>query len=76
MGDGVEDVVNMVAEVENWVGDDRLCGSNTSRQQGQSRRQRQGRLELLHCRLLQSEMREEDVDLLKLKIDFLFCFLH
>lgn len=30
-GDGVEDVVNVVAEVENWVGDDRLGGCDARR---------------------------------------------
>ncbi len=29
-GDGVEDVVNVVAEVEDRIGYDRLCGGNAS----------------------------------------------
>ncbi len=31
-GDGVEDVVNVVAEMENRVSDDRLCGGDAGRQ--------------------------------------------
>lgn len=30
-GHGVEDVVNVVAEVENWISYDRLGGGNASR---------------------------------------------
>lgn len=53
-GDGVEDVVNVVAEVEDWISYDRLGWGDASRQQRQSCGQRQRRLQLLHCEFLQS----------------------
>lgn len=52
--DGVEDVVDVVAQMEHWVGYDCLGGSDASGQQRQRRGQRQRRLELLHCCLLQN----------------------
>lgn len=55
--DGVEDVTNVVAEVKDRVGDDGLGGGNASRQQRQRRGQRQRRLQLFDCKLLQSETR-------------------
>lgn len=55
--DGVEDVPNVVAEVKDRVGDDGLGGGNASRQQRQRRGQRQRRLQLFDCKLLQSEIR-------------------
>ena len=54
-GDGVEDVVNVVAEVEDWISYDRLGWGDASRQQRQSCGQRQRRLQLLHCEFLQSQ---------------------
>lgn len=54
-GDGVEDVVNVVAEMENGVGYDRLCGGNAGRQQRQRGGQRQRRLQLLHREFLQTQ---------------------
>ena len=60
-GDGVKDVVNVVAEVEDWISYDRLGGGDASRQQRQSCGQRQRRLQLLHCEFLQSQTRSEDL---------------
>lgn len=54
-GDGVEDVVNVVAEVKDGVGYDRLGSSDASRQQRQRGGQRERRLQLLHRELLHSE---------------------
>lgn len=54
-GDGVEDVVNVVAEVKDGVGYDRLGRSNASRQQRQRGGQRERRLQLLHRKLLHSK---------------------
>ena len=56
MGDGVEDVVDVVAEVEHGVGDDRLGGGDAGRKQGQRGGQRQRGLQLLHRCLLQEGM--------------------
>lgn len=69
-GDGVEDVVNVVAEVENGISYDRLGGGNASRKQRQCSWQRQRRLQLLNCKFLQ-KVRQEYVDLLLLRRD---CF--
>lgn len=54
-GDGVQDVVNVVAEVQDGVGDDRLGSSDARRQQWQRGGQRERRLQLLHCQFLHSE---------------------
>lgn len=56
-GDGVEDVVDVVAEVENGIGYDRLGGGNASREQRQRSGQGQRRLQLLNCEFLHSETR-------------------
>lgn len=57
-GDGVQDVVNVVAEVKDGVGDDRLGRSDARRQQRQRGGQRERRLQLLHRQLLGSKHRE------------------
>lgn len=54
-GDGVQDVVNVVAEVKDGVGDDRLGGSDACGQQRQRGGQRERRLQLLYRQLLHSK---------------------
>lgn len=53
----MEDVTNMVAEVKNGIRYDGFGGGDTGRQQRQCSGKRQRRLELLDCKLLQSETR-------------------
>lgn len=48
----VQDVVNVVAEVKDGVGDDRLGSGNARRQQRQCGGQRERRLQLFHRQLL------------------------
>lgn len=52
LDDGVEDVVYVVAEMQDGVGNDGFGGCDAGRQQGQSGGERQGRLKLLHCHFL------------------------
>lgn len=51
----MEDVTNVIAEVKNRISYDGLGGGNASRQQRQCSGQRQRRLQLFHCKLLQSK---------------------
>lgn len=53
----MEDVTNMVAKVKNRISYDGLGGGNASRQQRQCGGQRQRRLQLFDCKLLQSDIR-------------------
>lgn len=50
--DGEQDVMDVVAEVQDGVGDDGLGGGDAGGEQGERGGQGQGGLQLLHCRLL------------------------
>lgn len=54
LNNGEEDVVNVISEVQDGVGDDSLGGSDAGRQQGQSGGEWEWRLKLLHCHFLKT----------------------